>query len=302
MKNEVFLLCILVLLPSVLASNLYVGTNEEGLTILPFTYNQYYSDVLYVGGEPNQVSPLFTLLDQGSTITPSQSGKQFAVYSDIDFGKTYSVEYANERYPITFCNNNGVCEPCDNGHCSLIENALSCPNDCHSGSSDNYCDLVQDGICDSDCEYYDFDCDTCINNVCITEEKETSSCVDIGGVFCNKQCDGYFTYSDDAGMSCCIGSCTPKETSSSLETTLETQGTPKETFDWTLFSLMGLIVLILLVSVVLIVIFESKSIRKEHEIRSYVHKLQSMGYTQEQIRNALQKQRIDADIIFKVIK
>jgi hypothetical protein len=43
-----------------------------------------------------------------------------------------------------FCNNNNICEP-------PLENHLSCPNDCPSGSLDGMCDRVSDGICDPDC-------------------------------------------------------------------------------------------------------------------------------------------------------
>lgn len=39
------------------------------------------------------------------------------------------------------------------------ENFLNCPQDCNSGSKDNYCDKVNDGICDPDCtKEEDSDC------------------------------------------------------------------------------------------------------------------------------------------------
>jgi hypothetical protein len=55
---------------------------------------------------------------------------------------------------ISFCNSNGICEPCSGPGCTLIENSLTCL-DCPSGAEDYFCDLVQDGICDPDCEGHD---------------------------------------------------------------------------------------------------------------------------------------------------
>lgn len=87
-------------------------------------------------------------------------------------GKTVRLFYKNRvvlEQEIVFCNNNGVCEP------SGKENLLSCPSDCKSGSTDNYCDGIFDGICDQDCknqgrEEKDVDC-TCGNNIC--DQRET---------------------------------------------------------------------------------------------------------------------------------
>lgn len=51
-----------------------------------------------------------------------------------------------------FCNKDGICEV-------KIENYLNCPQDCPSGSLDEYCDALSDGICDPDCkEGEDPDC------------------------------------------------------------------------------------------------------------------------------------------------
>ena len=60
----------------------------------------------------------------------------------------------------------GICDPdcesdadpdckkeiaCGDGICSAGENYDKCPNDCPSGGEDNYCDRMDDGICDPDC-------------------------------------------------------------------------------------------------------------------------------------------------------
>jgi PGF-CTERM protein len=41
---------------------------------------------------------------------------------------------------------------CGDGVCGIPENYTSCPQDCPSGSFDEYCDGVSDGRCDPDCE------------------------------------------------------------------------------------------------------------------------------------------------------
>lgn len=66
------------------------------------------------------------------------------------------------------CNKNKVCE------IDKSENYLSCPEDCPSGSADNYCDMVKDGICDPDCEISaDVDCICNKNGICEKERGET---------------------------------------------------------------------------------------------------------------------------------
>ena len=50
---------------------------------------------------------------------------------------------------------------CGNSRCDEMENYKSCPGDCPSGSSDKYCDGLDDGICDPDCyEWEDPDCES----------------------------------------------------------------------------------------------------------------------------------------------
>ena len=52
---------------------------------------------------------------------------------------------------------------CGNGLCELDydENYITCSRDCPSGSADNYCDGIRDGICDPDCTIEgDTDCIT----------------------------------------------------------------------------------------------------------------------------------------------
>lgn len=70
---------------------------------------------------------------------------------------------------IELCNRNNICE-IDKG-----ENFVSCPSDCKSGSSDNYCDKVLDGICDPDCSKdADIDC-SCGDGIC-SERESPKTC------------------------------------------------------------------------------------------------------------------------------
>jgi len=52
---------------------------------------------------------------------------------------------SNSLTVLIKCKTNGKCEP-DKG-----ENYFTCSEDCPSGSTDDVCDLIKDGRCDSDC-------------------------------------------------------------------------------------------------------------------------------------------------------
>ena len=70
---------------------------------------------------------------------------------------------SNIAHVEIICNRNGICEASDG------ESFVTCPDDCHSGTSDLFCDEVQDGVCDPDCKNitsaFDPDC-SCGNGIC----------------------------------------------------------------------------------------------------------------------------------------
>ncbi|MBN1544069.1 hypothetical protein JW898_01250 [Candidatus Woesearchaeota archaeon] len=109
----------------------------------------------------------------------------------------------------SFCNNNKVCEPCLGGFCSLAENFVSC-SDCFSGSNDGFCDTVQDGICDPDCNYdvADPDCESVCSQDCgVGDASKLPVCADFRGISCgpNEDCiGGSMLYTTDS-MYCCVG-------------------------------------------------------------------------------------------------
>ncbi len=88
----------------------------------------------------------------------------FYVNRDGDF--TLYVPYHNEAKEIVIFKGRerifgysvaAFADVCGDGTCQEHESFEDCPEDCISGMRDDYCDMVEDDICDSDCEL-DPDC------------------------------------------------------------------------------------------------------------------------------------------------
>ncbi len=115
---------------------------------------------------------------------------------------------------FTLCDDDGVCEPCLEPGCDTVENFLTCPKDCPSGSEDGYCDMKMDDICDPDCFDREIDCEDC-QPYCIHDE---ATCESLGGTRCGDNFDcigGYFAEGLVEGFEvisdcCVIGECTPQ--------------------------------------------------------------------------------------------
>jgi len=75
---------------------------------------------------------------------------------------------------------NGVCvkvEICGDGICSIHETYANCKEDCPSGSKDNYCDRINDNICDPDCSRTrDIDCLCNKDDICDSNFETNSNC------------------------------------------------------------------------------------------------------------------------------
>ncbi|MFC1731648.1 hypothetical protein ACFL6I_15130 [candidate division KSB1 bacterium] len=110
---------------------------------------------------------------------------------------------------ISFCNNNNLCEPCEGEECSLFENVLTC-EDCTSGSPDFFCDLLNDGICDPDCNDQDADCSECPETGCFYKDQESFlECEkNFKGKPCKtgEVCSGDTVITDDVPV-CCLAEC-----------------------------------------------------------------------------------------------
>ncbi|MBW2967549.1 hypothetical protein KY362_03615 [Candidatus Woesearchaeota archaeon] len=129
---------------------------------------------------------------------------------------------------ISFCDSDGVCEPCHDFPCSSAESFASC-EDCASGSSDHYCDLERDGVCDPDCNNRDGDCPAC--TACLFIDMAGLPCEDIGGTECDNiaehvECRGELVVLDDY-VDCCIGTCF--SLGEFVETVAEMQAYPEHT-------------------------------------------------------------------------
>jgi hypothetical protein len=313
--------------------------SEGSITkIQPYVQNDYYQLNNYYGvsiDNTGAVPPLF-LQSDSETIYPRFIDSENILFKDVDFSKTYVLTIEGEEHQVYFCNNNNRCESCDNGDgvCTLLENSLTCPSDCSTGSEDSYCDLQFDGVCDPDCPEMDFDCDTCSGGACtyIGKTEPKSTCAGLDGTICGvlQRCDGTLTYTSDAGAFCCLGTCYDKDlalptkqsplkivTDDTSNTNNPNDGSSntvnptspeavlektEKSFDVKIFLYSSLIVLFLLASVIAVVFFETQAIKKEHQVRNYVYDLLRQGYAVEQIRTSLIQQKVDASLITKILR
>lgn len=74
-------------------------------------------------------------------------------------GKTINV-YDKSNKKLLDIDVGYFADVCGDNECQSHENYGICPQDCPSGSKDNYCDQLSDGICDKDCLTGDYDCET----------------------------------------------------------------------------------------------------------------------------------------------
>jgi hypothetical protein len=125
----------------------------------------YYSDFMYSGAALDDSDYVLNIYDILGNIIFTREANYFS-NNKVNFTENFHrVEITRDgsivfEKVISFCNQDNICESCQNGNCALIENSISC-SDCKTGSQDYYCDLVQDGICDPDCNDVDGDCSSC---------------------------------------------------------------------------------------------------------------------------------------------
>lgn len=133
--------------------------------------------------------------------------------------------------PLTLCNKNNVCEPCEGDMCSVAENSMTC-SDCASGSFDGFCDLKEDGVCDPDCSMIDGDCRGCYPD-CFFDYMDDFSCDALGGTVCelNDECVGgeFRNTEGDPVDSCCVGG-TCRNTEEYIEAKVALENQPSMTY------------------------------------------------------------------------
>ncbi len=224
MMKKLIKICILVLvilifsLPS-FAKDIFI-TSQSHSTIddIQVLERNYFNNDDYVIGDElsdniivllGKNNELIYKTDMGVTVTrvPFFTGiGKILVFKKNEFQLSELNAHSLISKDISFCDNDGVCEPCFSGFCFLTENVLTCP-DCPSGFNDGYCDLKKDGVCDPDCENQDGDCSFC-EPFCAFEN---ITCSDKGGTFCSsdEECvGGYFSggiFNNDLIVdNCCI--------------------------------------------------------------------------------------------------
>src|SRR3989338_4359874 len=128
-------------------------------------------------------------------------------YKDINYIVVYKNNDVVLSKDISFCNENFKCEPCVGNNCDVMENYLTCPEDCKSGSEDYYCDLAEDKVCDSDCSNIDKDCKGCDEKLCYYDNLDYYCMYTFNGVKCTKDqtCKGNSVELEDETF-CCVDS------------------------------------------------------------------------------------------------
>jgi hypothetical protein len=174
----------------IINNNYYRGFFEDGFVKEGGHFFRFFSDDGFLS-ESEADSSFQSLIEYAPGIT------RIEVWSD-------ELLYSRD---ITFCNYNGICEPCFSDDCSTAENTLVC-SDCSPSERDNFCNLLKDDICDPDCtlQYYG---GPDSSDVCVEEDFYYSTCFEIGGSFCEPDeiCRGFETYLQSAEDVCCVGMC-----------------------------------------------------------------------------------------------
>jgi hypothetical protein len=215
-------------------SLIYVDiSNDELKEIGVVDNNLYYFEQsnksAYVGEQDfYDESGIYTIeiYNKFNSLVYGEQGVASRIAFGFDEDKGTVKIYKNSNLIITqelsFCNHNKKCESCnsDASTCANFESSITCPDDCATGSDDNYCDLAKDGICDPDCEGHDMDCSSCSDpesdNVCYYNTEEFRCMYEYIGVSCNlsQVCAGQDAESItmDDGTLCCVDSyCVSKE-------------------------------------------------------------------------------------------
>lgn len=149
----------------------------------------------------------------GNTLRAVQilDGENVVLFDDRALAlQLYQKGLLVQEASLSFCNFNGVCEPCIAQACTVSEHAATC-SDCASGGVDYYCDVRKDGICDPDCAgRFDKDCRTCALD-CVDEVsgRIKQYCSERNGTVCyfGEGCFGTWVNTLDKQGKCCTGEC-----------------------------------------------------------------------------------------------
>lgn len=138
-----------------------LSSSIEGISVSQF--NDFENPILFEDNLPNSKTIEIILEDSlGNLIAKSYLGGYSTLFDfspEITKIKIISSTKVLVEKSVSFCNHNNICEPCEGANCTIIENTLTC-GDCSSGAKDYFCNTVEDGVCDPDCDsdLYEPDC------------------------------------------------------------------------------------------------------------------------------------------------
>jgi len=185
MKKIVILLTLFLLSESVFALeqiiSLTIDINKNDTVLLRDISIIQGIKTKELGGEDYKIK---TLDKNGNLLIEKKFDIQFIIYSSppkfidnktliirLPYTQETSLVVLEHKNKTIFETNVVLCTI--NGVCSEYENFVSCPQDCTSGSKDNYCDKEFDKRCDPDCaKDVDVDC-LCGDKQCMIEKGES---------------------------------------------------------------------------------------------------------------------------------
>lgn len=217
-KKILLLFMVLVLINLSNAQELLIQTKEfdslDVLFIMPISKNNYYFS--YYDDYKEETDYKFRFLNDDDVLEINIENKlntivDFNLIKDFEFVQIVKNNEIISNHSLNFCNNNGICEPCNSPDCKTQENELVC-GDCEPSSKDNYCNIKEDNICDLDCLAYEYEEESVYEN-CFEDNFLLLSCSDYFGKVCveNQICNGTQLALDNSKENCCLGECVESE-------------------------------------------------------------------------------------------
>ncbi len=267
-----------------------IGVLKKNITLQPssevkYSYNLTFNDIPVPVREKEHLFPATVLLLDNSSRYSSNELKIFI--SEPTTGP---------------CNYDFVCDP--------GENRGNCFQDCPSGGKDDYCDGLDDLLCDPDCEVgEDVDCkDKCGDGVCSEVESYLSCRLDCpaGGR------DGFCDYIDDGvcDPDCATGEdpdCTTESSTTTATPTTEPAGGEDEDFDGNLLIYLAIAAVLLVVGFAAYSRYKKRkqieeTQNKREKLIEWIEKELRNGEDPEKLKPVVRSQGFEEELVDYVIK